>query len=141
MTIWNTKFTRRQFLATLTVSGVVSVFSSPGFSQSPSLKPPRLQKGDRIGLISPAGATFIKEELQIVIEAFHALGLTPQLAPHLLDRYGYLAGKDRDRAADINRFFADEAIAVLISSRVLHYLDYKIIRRHLKLLTFYSKAI
>ncbi len=114
-------------------------------STAPLLKPPRLQPGDTIGIISPAGATFRREDLDIVTDAVRGLGLTSQTAPHVLDRYGYLAGQDRDRAADINQFFADPTIAALLpirgdwgSARVLPYLDYDLIRQNPKIITGFS---
>jgi muramoyltetrapeptide carboxypeptidase len=98
-----------------------------------------------VGLVSPAGATWEREELDIVQDAVRALGLVPRLAPHLLDRYGYLAGQDKDRAADINQLFADPQVAALLpirggwgSSRMLPYLDYDRIRQNPKILVGFS---
>ncbi|MBF2087461.1 MAG: LD-carboxypeptidase [Synechococcales cyanobacterium K44_A2020_017] len=109
------------------------------------IKPARLTAGDAVGIISPATAAFLREDVEIVLEAVRALGLEPVLGEHVFDRYGYLAGQDRDRAADINRFFADPAIKALIpvqggwgSSRVLPYLDYDLIRENPKILVGFS---
>jgi muramoyltetrapeptide carboxypeptidase len=114
-------------------------------SQPAGLKPRRLKSGDRVGIISPAGATFRTEDLDIVMDAVRGLGLVPQPAPHVLERYGYLAGRDRDRAADVNQFFADDAIAALLpirgdwgSARILPYLDYDVIRQHPKIIVGFS---
>jgi muramoyltetrapeptide carboxypeptidase len=141
--------TRRQFLATGTATAGLTLLTSalklPATSQNSPLKPPRLKPGDGVGLISPAGANFLKGDLEIVLDAVRGLGLTPYLAPHLLDRYGYLAGKDRDRAADVNQFFADPNISILLPirggwgcARILPYLDYEIIRRHPKIIIGFS---
>lgn len=109
------------------------------------LKPPPLQPGDQVGIISPAGAVFLQNELDIVVDAVRGLGLVPQLAPHVLDRYGYLAGTDRDRASDINLFFADPDIKALLpitggwgSSRTLPYLNYEVIRQNPKIFIGFS---
>ncbi|BAY49899.1 peptidase U61 LD-carboxypeptidase A [Scytonema sp. HK-05] len=114
-------------------------------SHKPLLKPKRLQPGSVVGIVSPAGATFIREELNIVIDAVKGLGLVPRLAPHLLERYGYLAGKDKDRAADINQFFSDSSVAAILPirggwgcSRMLPYLDYQRIRQNPKILVGFS---
>ncbi|MDB9525713.1 LD-carboxypeptidase [Oscillatoria sp. CS-180] len=111
----------------------------------PVLKPSRLQPGDGVGIVSPAGATFDSTDLDIVVDAVRGLGLIPQIAPRALDRYGYLAGQDRDRAADINRFFANPNIAALLpirgdwgSARTLPYLDYEIIRQNPKVIVGFS---
>lgn len=114
-------------------------------SSRPLLKPARLKSGSHVGIISPAGATFVREDIDVVQDAVRSLGLVPKLAPHLLDRYGYLAGKDRDRAADINQFFADSQVAAILPirggwgcSRILPYLDYELIRKHPKIIVGFS---
>jgi muramoyltetrapeptide carboxypeptidase len=121
----------------------------PAFGQTPTdgtlLKPARLESGSTVGIISPAGAVFLREDLDIVLDAMHALGLQTKLGEHVLDRYGYLAGTDEDRASDINRFFADPEVSALIpvtggwgSSRVLPYLDYDVIRQNPKIIVGFS---
>jgi muramoyltetrapeptide carboxypeptidase len=79
------------------------------------------------------------------MDAVRGLELVPRPAPHVLDRYGYLAGQDRDRAADINQFFADPTVAALLpirgdwgSARILPYLDYDLIRQNPKIIVGFS---
>ncbi len=112
---------------------------------TPILKPARLRPGDTVGIISPAGATFRQEDLAIVMDAVRGLGLVPRPAPHVLARYGYLAGTDEERATDINQFFADPTIAALLPirgdwgcARILPYLDYAQIRRNPKIIVGFS---
>lgn len=109
------------------------------------LKPRRLSAGDTVGLVAPANATFQSVELQIARESLEALGLKVKVGGHLLDRYGYLAGLDKDRADDINRFFADESVRAVLpirggwgSSRLLPYLDFQAIRRNPKIVVGFS---
>ncbi|MBA2747191.1 MAG: LD-carboxypeptidase, partial [Tatlockia sp.] len=111
----------------------------------PLLKPARLKPGAVVGIISPASATFIKEELNIVLDAVRGLGLMPKLGVHVRDRYGYLAGTDKDRAADINQFFSDPQVSALLPirggwgcSRILPYLDYEVIRQNPKIIIGFS---
>jgi len=108
-------------------------------------KPARLRKGDTVGLIEPASASDEAFQLQLVEEAIVAMGLKPKRAPHILDRYGYLAGRDKDRAADVNAMFADTEVKAIFavrggwgSARLLPYLDWDIIRANPKLLTGFS---
>jgi muramoyltetrapeptide carboxypeptidase len=138
---------RRQFLATstLTIASFSLLAKKLDSANLPTIKPPRLQPRDGVGIISPAGATFREDELKIVIEAIQALKLVPKVGKHALDRYGYLAGKDSDRASDINQFFADDSIALILpirggwgSARLLPYLDYDLIRRHPKIICGFS---
>ena len=64
---------------------------------------------------------------------------------HLLDRNGYLAGTDADRAQDLNAMFADDAVDAIWcvrggygASRLLPALDYALMRRKPKALIGYS---
>lgn len=108
-------------------------------------KPPRLRVGDTVGLIEPAGFTDDAFDLDIVKETIVAMGLKPKAAPHLAGRYGYLAGSDRDRAADVNAMFADPEVRAVFAvrggwgcARILPLLDFATIRRNPKLLVGFS---
>lgn len=108
-------------------------------------KPARLRRGDTVGLIEPASASDEPFQIELVEEAVVAMGLKPKRAPHILDRYGYLAGRDKDRAADVNAMFADTEVKAIFavrggwgSARLLPYLDWEIIRANPKLLTGFS---
>lgn len=146
---------RRQFLQLSAITTVLAVplkivkandyAERSAKGDRPLLKPARLKPGAVVGIISPASATFVREELNIVLDAVRGLGLVPKLAPHVSDRYGYLAGSDRDRAADINQFFQDPQVAALLPirggwgcSRILPYLDYEVIRQNPKIIIGFS---
>ncbi|MDQ3170569.1 MAG: LD-carboxypeptidase [Acidobacteriota bacterium] len=110
-----------------------------------TLRPARLKAGDTVGLVAPANATFNSVDLDIARESLEALGLKVRVGAHLRDRHGYLAGKDRDRAADINAFFADTSVSAVLpirggwgSARLLPYLDYDAIRRNPKIVLGFS---
>lgn len=109
------------------------------------VRPPRLKPGDEIGIVAPASATFQTIDVDIARESLEALGLKVKIGAHVLARHGYLAGGDKDRAADINGFFADDSIKAVVpirggwgSSRVLPHLDYDTIRRNPKVVVGYS---
>lgn len=142
---------RRRFLqwSALATSAAIapSLWGKGAWGQTGSdrLKPARLSVGDAVGIISPATAAFVRQEVNIALDAVRALGLEPVLGEHLFDRYGYLAGQDEDRAADVNQFFADPDIKALIpiqggwgSSRVLPHLDYDMIRQNPKVIVGFS---
>lgn len=142
---------RRQVLAGLgTTSGVVALgLHHPRRSLAQSApvpqRPPRLGPGATVGIFSPAGATFERDRLDVVVEAVTALGWRPQLAPHVLERYGYLAGPDALRAADVNALFADPSVDALMpvrgdwgSARLLPYLNYDQIRANPKVILGFS---
>lgn len=109
------------------------------------LKPPRLKPGDTIGLFCPAAPAYSKETVQITVESLQALGFKTKLSAHFYDRYGYLAGRDADRANDLNAFFADPSINAVLAmhggwgcARLLPLLNYEQMRRTPKILLGYS---
>jgi len=140
--------TRRQVLQTLAAGAIASqvpLASASGIRSKSALKPPRLKAGDTVGLINPAGATFHPDDVLVARETLAALGLRMKAGAHLLDRYGYLAGSDMDRAADINDMFADPQVKAILTlrggwgcNRLLDRLDYKSIAKNPKILMGYS---
>ena len=139
--------TRRDFLFAASASAAaLSTMRVAGQSSRPALlKPRRLQPGDLVGVVAPATATYQQVELDIVRESLEALGLKVRVGPHVLNRYGSLAGADRDRAADINAFFSDRDVRAVIptrggwgSARLLPHLDFDTIRRNPKIILGYS---
>lgn len=111
----------------------------------PLLKARRLRAGDTVGLVNPAGATWSAIDIDIVRETFEAMGLKVKVGPHVLGRYGPMAGPDVDRLADLNAMFRDPEVRAVIcvrggggSARLLGGIDYDAIRRDPKILLGYS---
>lgn len=136
--------TRRRFLGAAGV-GALGLWARPAAGARAVVKPKRLRIGDTVGLVAPANATFLEVELDVARETLEALSLRAKTGAHLLDRYGYLAGRDADRAADVNALFADPEVRAVLalrggwgSARLLPHLDYDAIRRHPKVLMGYS---
>ncbi|BAY81161.1 peptidase U61 LD-carboxypeptidase A [Calothrix parasitica NIES-267] len=139
---------RRKFITTLglaTVSTQIPSFVVQA-TTSPNniIKPPRLKLGDTVGLISPAGL-IDSEDLREAREIFTKLGLKVKPGRHILDRYGYLAGIDRNRARDVNAMFADKSVKAIIAmrggwggNRILPLLNYNSIRANPKIIMGYS---
>ena len=73
--------------------------------------PKPLFPGARVALVAPASAV-PTQRLQPALDFVRSLGLEPVVYPscYFDSRDGYLAAPDRQRAADINRAFADPAI-------------------------------
>jgi muramoyltetrapeptide carboxypeptidase len=118
---------------------------SPVPTPLPTIKPPRLKPGDTLGLIHPASATFQRMDIEITVDSLKALGFNVKVGKHAFDRHGYLAGKDVDRAADINTFFADPDVQGICAvrggwgaARTLPHLDFDVIRKNPKVLFGYS---
>ena len=117
--------------------------SAPG--PPPLVRPPRLQRGQTVGLASPAGIVSSPDAVGLMRERFARLGLGVKVADHVLDRHGYFAGNDRDRADDVTALFADDGVDAVIATtggwgcaRILPHLDYDVIRANPKVLSGYS---
>jgi muramoyltetrapeptide carboxypeptidase len=126
-------------------AGALPAYPGTGGAWPAPVRPSRLRPGDTVGLVSPAGVTYDAMDVDIVRETFEALGLKVKVGAHVLDRYGYLAGLDADRAADVNRMFADPEVRGVVCvrggwgcARILPLLDYGAIRDDPKVLLGYS---
>jgi muramoyltetrapeptide carboxypeptidase len=109
------------------------------------VRPKRLRPGDVIGLVDPASATWEPVDVDIVEESLAALGFKAKRGPNLLNRRGYFAGTDEQRAADLNAMFADREVKAIQcvrggwgSARLLPLLDWTSIARSPKILLGYS---
>ena len=114
-------------------------------SKRPLLKPRRLQAGDTVGMVVPASMVFEMDHLDRGVATLEALGYRVKVGEHVRARHGNLAGTDRERAFDINRFFADEEVRAVVAysggwgtPRLLPYLDYETIRKNPKVLIGFS---
>lgn len=73
------------------------------------------------------------------------MGLKVIVGRHIFARHGNLAGRDEERAEDINGFFADPTVSAIValrggwgSARLLPLLDYDVIAKNPKVLLGYS---
>jgi muramoyltetrapeptide carboxypeptidase len=109
------------------------------------LKPERLCFGDTIAIVAPASPPPDPKAVDRAVEALERFGFKPKLGKHIRERHGFLAGGDRDRAADVMEMFADKTVKAIMclrggygSSRLLPLLDYDVIRQHAKIFSGFS---
>jgi muramoyltetrapeptide carboxypeptidase len=109
------------------------------------IKPRRLVRGMRVGLVAPASPPREAEGVRYAIDVLRSFGFEVVEGAHLWERNQYLAGTDRQRAEDVNRMFSDESIEAIFclrggygTSRILPYLDYEAIRANPKIITGFS---
>ena len=111
------------------------------------IKPPRLQPGDTIGIVSPSwgGAGKFPHRTRQGIDQLNALGFKVRLAPHALSHQGYVSDTAANRAQDINGLFADPQIKAIIASiggdhscHLLPLLDFDLIARNPKIFMGFS---
>ena len=106
--------------------------------------PNRLNPGDTIGIVAPAGP-FDRDTFERGVQSLEDLGFVVFTPPGLLDASGYLAGSDRHRAQFINQLFADKRTDAIIcarggygSIRLLPLLDYRAIADNPKVFIGFS---
>ncbi len=82
-------------------------------------RPPHLVPGDRVAVVAPS-SPIDPVRLNDGCAILRSWGLEVEVAPHVLDthpRLGHLAGRDADRAADLQAAWLDPAIAAVICAR------------------------
>lgn len=108
------------------------------------LKPPRLQPGARIGVVSPS-YWIEPERLERAVGVFEGLGYEMVLGPSTTLREHKFSGPPEARAADIMAMFVDDSIDAIVcarggygGNRVWPLLDYDLIRAHPKIFVGFS---
>ena len=108
-------------------------------------KPRRLTAGDTVGLIAPASNVSENETIRFAGDVIRSLGFSVKEGEHLYHRNQYLAGSDKDRAADVNRMFGDDEVDAIFcirggygTPRILPYLDYDLIANNPKVFLGFS---
>jgi muramoyltetrapeptide carboxypeptidase len=107
-----------------------------------------LQRGDTIGIISPAGPVLPNEDWAGHVQALQSSGFRVKIGANALGQpCGYLSATDQERADDIHKLFADPDVAAIICSkggygsiRLLEFIDFDLIGRSPKILVGYSDA-
>ncbi len=139
---------RRQFLRTAFFWGMAPfVFSNTKIKKKPEAVPlpSKLIKGDTVGVIAPASGAFESEDFRFGLDVIRSLGFNIREGKHIFEKNGYLAGSDKNRAADLNRMFADKEVKGIFTlrggygtPRILPYVDYNLIKQNPKPIIGYS---
>lgn len=110
------------------------------------IKPKRLQKGDVIGIISPASAPEDDNLITKGIRYIERLGYRTELGKNVGKARGYLAGTDEERVDDIHQMFKDKNIKAIFclrggygAFRLLDKINYKLIRNNPKIFVGFSE--
>lgn len=112
--------------------------------QKTRILPPRLKEGDVIGLVTPGGP-ITKEQLDETVQKLGELGFKTFYNDTVLSEYGYFAGRDAERAAELMGMFTNKKVDGIIcvrggygSIRILDLLDYESIQQNPKVFMGYS---
>lgn len=110
----------------------------------PLIKPPRLRRGDTVGLIAPGGYT-TEKSIAKARANIESLGLRVREGAFLREVNGNYAGTVQQRLYDLHAMFADPEVRMLWPIRggsgcisLLAHLDYDLIRKNPKILLGYS---
>lgn len=138
------RLNRRQLLL---ASAALATTALPKSASAVSqiLKPPVLRFGDTVGMVAPASSADAPSDIMLAQKTMQQYGFKVVLGKHIADQYGYLAGQDRDRAADINEMFRRSDIRGIVTfsggygcCRLLPFLDYDLIRQNPKVIVGHS---
>jgi len=109
-----------------------------------TIKPPRLEPGDTIGIIAPAGPVN-RREIQPAMDLLNEKGYRILQSPNLYKKKGYLAGSDDARLDDLHSMFSDNSIKAILCARggygtirLLDKIDYSVISDNPKIIAGYS---
>lgn len=108
------------------------------------IKPRKLNKGDKIGIIILSSITERKTVLRSK-KYFENKGYEVVLSENIFDKNRYLAGKDEKKVQELHRFFKDKDIKMIICARggygairLLDKIDFNIIKNNPKIFAGYS---
>jgi len=109
------------------------------------IRPPRLARGSRVALVAPAGPLLDRDDLVRAEGLCRALGYEPVLGPNTAQRYGYFAGTDEQRLADLNGALRDPELSAIWcirggygTTRILDRVDFDALARRPKPIIGYS---
>lgn len=80
------------------------------------VRSPVLRPGDRVRLVSPGSfptRAWVDESVAILA----SWGLVPEVGHHALDEWGYQAGREADRVADLDDAFRDPGVRAIVTTR------------------------
>lgn len=97
-----------------------------------------------IGIIALSGV-IDKEKLNFAIKNLKSLGYNVKLSKNILDTNRYLAGNDKDKVEELEKFFLDPKIDIIMTARggygairLIDKIDYNILKNHPKIFTGFS---
>lgn len=143
----------KNILLKVVLASALCIFTPRGLSaqslsacRSPwsTIKPARLQQGDKVALVAPAWL-ITEPDLQASVEKIKQLGLVPVYSAKIRGRHGYFSGTDKERADDFNSMIRNPQIKAVIfagggygCARILGRIDYDAIKKNPKVIMGFS---
>jgi muramoyltetrapeptide carboxypeptidase len=128
---------------TLLSGAAISAMPAP--AEPVLVRPPVLQPGDTVALITPATYVSDPDRLILARRTVEYFGLKPKLGRNVRKREGYLGGGIAERVEDLHEAFRDPEVRAVFpirggygSAQLLDAIDYGLIRRNPKIFAGYS---
>lgn len=111
------------------------------------IKPPRLEEGSTVGLISPSAplAGLVPHRVEHAKKVLTELGFKVVIGRNALKVNDYLSGSIQERVDDMHSFFSDKDVSAIISfiggnhsNQLLRHLDFDLIKNNPKIVMGYS---
>jgi len=111
----------------------------------PVILPPRLKKGDTIGIAAPAGPILDHGAFFNGVKQFESHGLTVVFSESIFEKEDYLAGNDRCRTDEFLKLWADPDVKAIVAARggfgtirLLENIDFAFLKSTPKMLVGFS---
>ncbi|CAH0345995.1 LD-carboxypeptidase [Bacillus sp. CECT 9360] len=109
-----------------------------------AIRPPMLQRGDTIGLVTP-GSPLDANIINARVQTLRDMGFNIVFGSHVYSYEGVVAAPARQRAEDVMDMFRNPGVKMILPTRggtgvqsILPYLDYAVIKDNPKILSGYS---
>jgi muramoyltetrapeptide carboxypeptidase len=110
------------------------------------IKPKKINRGDLIGIISPASSTNDSTVIENGVRYIESLGYRTLVGKNVGKARGYLAGTDEERVEDIHQMFGNKKVKAIFclrggygAFRLLDKIDYKLIQSNPKIFVGFSE--
>lgn len=106
------------------------------------IKPPRLRKGDTVGIVSPSEPVTadLRAQFDSGVQALESFGLRVKTGPSTFAQHFYSAGAREARIRDFNNMWSDPEVKMIMMSQggetanhLLDGIDYELIRKNPKI--------
>ncbi len=139
---------RKKFLKITGSLAAGSSILNPRFARKNNpdrIIPDALKTGDKIAFVAPAGIIFDENDFVRMQRVMELKGFRVVFAENVKKRWGYFSGNDSERAAGVNRMFADSDVKAVIAvrggwgcSRILDFIDFDLIQKNPKIYCGFS---
>ena len=111
------------------------------------IKPPKLQPGDTVGIVSPSwgGAGLFPHRVELGVNYLKNLGFNVKIGTHALNHRGPVSDTPQNRVDDIHSMFVDSKVRAIVaaiggnhSCHLLPLLDFDLLRENPKIFMGFS---